>query len=181
MGNFRLLALAAGCLTLSAGRAGATVLQINPADARIGLTVYAMGMFAEAGHFSRFTGTLSVDPGHPESCRVAIQVEIASLAMSTQTATHMALGPTMLDPARYPMLTYQGDCKPVSTLGMLTLHGLTHPLLLAATHDAKGISAHGALHRQDFAINGLPGLVGATIDIVFSVDLPPDLAKELPR
>ncbi len=156
-------------------------MQLGPADARIGLTVYAMGMFPEAGHFSRFSGTLSVAPGDPESCRVTIQVEVASLTMSTDTGTHMALGPTMLDAAHFPRLTYEGDCRPAHSSGNLTLHGITRPISLAATRDDKGIAAHGSIHRQDYAIHGFPGLVGGTINVVFSVDLPPDLAKELPR
>jgi polyisoprenoid-binding protein YceI len=166
---------------LCAGAAQAAVLQLQPSDARIGLTVDAMGMFPEAGHFSRFTGTLTVDPGHPETCRVAMQVEVASLAMSTQTGTHMALGPTMLDPAQFPKLTYEGDCTATRSSGQLTLHGVTRPITMAATRDDKGIAAHGTLRRQDYAIRGFPGLVGATINVVFAVDVPPDLAKDLPR
>jgi len=173
--------LAASVLLLFTTAAHAGVMQLMPADARVGLTVYAMGMFPQAGRFSRFAGTLSVQPGHPETCHVAIQVEVASLEMSTQAGTHMALGPTMLDASQFPKLTYDGDCAPTSSSGQLTLHGVTRPLTLVATRDDKGISAHGSLRRQDYAIRGFPGLVGGTINVVFSVDLPPDLAKELPR
>jgi len=173
--------LSAYALVLSAATAQAGVMQLEPADARIGLTVYAMGMFAQAGHFEHFTGTLSVAPGHPESCHVAMQVDVASLTMSTERGTHMALGPTMLDAAHFPRLTYEGDCMPTRSSGQLTLHGVTRPLLLEATRDDKGFAAHGSIRRQDYAIKGFPGLVGSNINVVFSVDLPPDLAKELPR
>ncbi len=181
MAPFLRTSLVTGALLLTATTAQAGAMQLTPSDARIGLTVYAMGMFAQAGHFSRFTGTLSVEPGHPESCRVAMQVDVASLTMSTEAGTHMALGPTMLNAAQFPKLTYEGDCTPTRSSGQLTLHGVTRAITLAATHDDKGIAAHGTLRRQDYDIRGFPGLVGGTINVVFAVDLPPDLAKELPR
>ena len=173
--------VAACALMLPVATARAAAMRLEPDDARIGLTVYAMGMFPETGHFSRFTGTLTVDPGHPESCRVTMQVEVASLTMSTETGTHMALGPAMLDAAQFPKLTYEGDCTATRSSGQLTLHGVTRPLTLATTRSDKGIAAHGTLHRQDYAIRGFPGLIGATINVVFAVDVPPDLAKDLPR
>jgi polyisoprenoid-binding protein YceI len=173
--------LAAGIFVLSVSATLATTLQLVPANTQMGLTVYAMGMFPQAGHFGKFSGTLSVEPGHPESCRVAMQVDVTSLVMSTQTGTHTALSPTMLDPARFPTLGFEGDCDPGNTHGQLTLHGVTRALTLTATRDAKGISAHGTLRRQDFGIVGFPALIGSTIKVVFSVDLPPGLAEEIPH
>ncbi len=168
-------------MMMAATSAQAAELRLDPADARIGLTIYAMGMFPQAGHFSRFAGKLSLDPGPPARCHVELQVEAASLAMSTEARTRTALGPSMLDAAHFPALTYHGDCDPAHTAGQLTLHGVTHDLALTTSLDAGTITATGALHRQDYAVRGLPGLVGGTVHIVFSVDLPPDLAQSFPR
>ncbi len=181
MGIVLRTSITACALMLAAGTAQAGVMQLAPANARIGLTVYTMGIFPEAGHFSRFLGTLSVTPGHPESCHVAMQVDVASLTMSTDRDTHVALGPSMLDATHFPNLTYQGDCTSTRNSGQLTLHGITRPLSLVATRDDKGIAAHASIRRQDYAIDGFPGLVGRTISVTFSIDLTPDLAKELPR
>jgi polyisoprenoid-binding protein YceI len=181
MRSIPLAGLAAWCLMLPAGGASAAEMKLIPSDTHINLTVYAMGLFPQNGHFSNFTGTLSIDPGHPESCHVAMQVQVASLAMPTETATRTALGPTVLDAVHFPTLAYQGDCKPASTAGQLTLHGVTRPLTLTATRDANHIAASGVLRRQDYDIRGLPGLIGSMIHIVFSVDLPPDLAAIFPR
>ncbi len=181
MRSVLLAGLMGSLMTMAAVNAQAAELSLTPADTRIGLTIYAMGMFPQSGHFSRFTGTLRVDPGHPESCHVDLKVEIASLAMSTQTATRMSLGPSMLDAAHFPTLSYQGSCNPAHTVGKLTLHGITDTLTLTATRAAGTITANGSLRRQDYAVLGMTGLVGSTVNIVFAVDLPPALAQSFSR
>ena len=168
-------------LMTSPGPCPAAQVPLDPADTRIGLTVYALGLFAQDGHFTRFSGNLRFDPAHPTDCRVEVKVDAASLDMGAATRTRTALGTSMLDAAHYPDLLYAGACTPARTEGQLTLHGVRRSLTVSQTRRANSITATATLRRQDYGIHGLPALIGAKIDILFTMDLPPTLAEQLPN
>ena len=69
-----------------------------------------------------------------------------------------------------------GQCAGATLTGELTLHGITHPLLLALARAGGQMMATGNLQRRDYAITGLPGLVGQRIRIRLRTALPPAIA-----
>ena len=154
-------------------------MQIEPDNARIGLTVFAVGLFPVPGEFHRFSGNLRVDPASPGSCDVSLDVTVASLQMDDPGRTPVALGPRLLDAAHFPTLHYSGTCSAGVATGLLTMHGVTHPLSFTASRDGDAVDARGSLRRGDFGVSGLPGLVGRRVDMRFSVTLPPGLAAQL--
>ncbi len=156
-----------------------TVVPLTPASTRIDLTVYAMGLFPLPAHFVRFSGTLAVISGPPLRCSVAIRIEAASLEMEDAQRAQTAIGPHLLDAAHFPDLIYQGSCTNGQATGELTLHGVTRPLTLTATRTGDQVSASGTLRRQEYGITGLPGLIGRSIGIRFTVRLPPGLAARI--
>jgi polyisoprenoid-binding protein YceI len=158
----------------------AALVPIVPGDTQIGLTVYAFGVFAQSGHFTRFTGTLQLDPDQLASCQIRIKVEAASLDMGVPGRTHMGIGPGLLDASTYPELLYSGACDPNHGEGDLTMHGVTRHVRVTEGRSGNRISATFSLRRQDYGIKGMPGLIGNRIGVVFSVDLPPALAAKLP-
>lgn len=154
-------------------------VELVPANTQIGITVYALGMFAQSGHYTHFHGTLQIDQAHPDSCKITMHVEIPSLDMGTESRTSLALGPDMLDPAHYPTMDYAGLCNRPTTTGQLTLHGVTRQLTLSETQSGEHMIATGTLQRRDYGISGRPGLIGGSIAIVFAVDVPPAIAALL--
>jgi len=178
LGSAQLYGLAA-CLCVAAPCEAATV-PIGPDDTQIGLTVYAFGMFAQSGHFSRFTGTLRIDTDHLADCQIRIRVEASSLDMGVTSRTRMGIGPGLLDASTYPALLYSGVCDPKHGEGDLTMHGVTRHVTVTEARSGNRISATFSLRRQDYGIKGMPGLIGGKIGVVFSVDLPPALAAKLP-
>ena len=135
-----------------------------------------MGLWPVAGHFTRFTGQLQVDPAHAQDCTVALNIDVSSLQMADPERARLATGPKLLDALQYPMLTYQGSCAGGHAAGMLTMHGVTRKLDLTAKRAGQTVTATGTLRRQDYGVDGLPGLIGRTIKLTFAVSLPDDLA-----
>ncbi len=170
-----LLALLA-CSLPAETRAQTRQIPLVPPGTRAEFTSYAMGLWPIAGHFTRFTGQLQVDPAHAEACSVILTIDVASLEMTDPDRARTATGPKLLDAPHFPTLTYQGSCAGGHAAGMLTLHGVTRRLELTATRRGQVVTAVGTLHRQDYGVDGLPGLISRTIQLTFTVSLPGDLA-----
>ena len=169
-------ALTAFAALLSAAHAEPRRIPLTPPDTRAEFTTYAMGLWPLEGHFTRFTGQLTVDPAHTQDCAVTLQIDVASLQMADPARTRIAVGPKLLNQPQFPTLSYQGSCAGGQAAGLLTMHGVTRPLVLAARRTGQTVTATGTLHRQDYGIDAMPGLVGRTIKLTFAVSLPEDLA-----
>jgi polyisoprenoid-binding protein YceI len=147
-------------------------LALTPATAKLGLTVYALGFFPLPGAYASFSGTLDIDRANPDFCRVTVTVDQASLDMSDPTRTRKALAPDMLDAAHFPTMRYSGTCQASTIDGTLTLHGITRPLSLTLHRSGTAVAGEGRLIRHDYAIDGMPHLLGQMIKIRFSTTLP---------
>ena len=148
-------------------------MALSPANSRIAYTVFVFGVVPMAARFDEFSGVLATDTAQPQSCRVQVSVRVASLHMADATRTRMALGSTMLDAAHFPTMDFTGQCAGTTLTGALTLHGMTHPLVLSLSGDGGQVTATGMLQRRDYAIRGLAGLVGPRIRISLQTALPP--------
>ena len=157
-------------------RAQLRQVPLAPPATRAEFTTYAMGVWPLAGHFSRFTGQITVDPAHAETCGVSLDIDVASLEMDDPGRARLAIGPKLLDQADFPRLTYQGSCAGGHAAGRLTMHGVTRPIELTAHRNGQIVTATGSLRRQDFGVDGLAGVIGRTIKLTFAVQLPDDLA-----
>ncbi len=62
-----------------------------------------------------------------------LQIEAASLAMSSETVRDQILAPGMMDAAQFPELAFRGVCHGSEVVGDLTMHGQTHPFTLDYT------------------------------------------------
>jgi polyisoprenoid-binding protein YceI len=56
--------------------------------------------------------------------------------------------------------------------GALTLHGVTRQVVLDVVRDGTHVTATGMLLRRDYAIGGLPGMVGQHIRFRLAASLP---------
>ncbi len=163
------------CLPAAAHAQTRQVALLPPAT-RAEFTSYAMGLWPITGHFTRFTGQLQVDPAHAQDCTVTLNIDVSSLEMADPERARTATGPKLLDAPQFPTLTYQGSCAGGRAAGLLTMHGVTRKLELTARRTGQVVTAFGTLHRQDYGIDGLPGLIGRTVKLTFAVSLPDDLA-----
>lgn len=166
------LALCGAALLCRAAGAAPQTLALTPANAKLSLTVYALGFFPLPGIYHRFSGTLDIDLAHPAFCHVRLSVEQSSLTMSDPARARRALAPDMLDAARFPTMDFDGACQGGAIEGALSLHGITRPLSLALRRAGANVTGEGRLIRHDYGIDGMPHLLGQDIKIHFATTLP---------
>ncbi len=166
------LALVALGLCGPAGGAQTRSESLAPANTEIVFRAYVFGLLPVEGHFTRFSGRLTVDATAPALCRVEIRVETASLVMQESAYDRMVTGPDFLDAADYPVLAFQGTCRPAHGGGEIThidgnlqLHGMAGPLALSVHQDAGRFVAEAALRRAAWGIAGRPWMAGQTVRI----------------
>jgi len=141
--------------------------KINPNSTDIGFSVDVFGLSSCAGEFSKFSGSLTIDPDAPESSEVMVRIDANSASMEWAMATQMILGESYLDAEHYPELQFVsehvsmlGDGR-VKMDGQLTLRGISHDESFIADLSARhwnkernaqeaDFTATGTVHRSDY-------------------------------
>ncbi len=159
---------------LAAPPAGAAPLRfaMAPGPVQLGFRAYGLGMIPIDGHFTAFEGTLTLDDADPAICTVTLRADAASLRMPQQSMTDDALGPDLLDVARFPDFRYDGACRAGRLEGTLLLHGVTRPLPFdVSLHDGVW-QATGLMRRADWGMGARPLLAGPEVRITMTAGLP---------
>ena len=165
-----LIALACA-LPLTAAAASPRQVILTPPSTEVAIRAYGMGLLPFDGTFSQFRGSLTYDPDDHSTCKVELSIEAASLAMANTTVRDNMVGPEFMDAARFPTLTYSGSCQTQGLNGMLALHGVTHPFLLALDWSPTGVVAEGHLVRAEWGMTAMPLIAGRTVRIQVTVTL----------
>ncbi len=159
---------------VAADAAPGTSIELLPGPSTVAFRAYGLGLLPLDGQFTRFHGRFSYDPDAPTThCSVALQVDVTSLAMPSETVGEMVLGPDFLDATRFPTLAYDGTCDPEGLTGQLAMHGVTRPFALTLDWRAGGVTAVGRLRRADWGMTARPLLGGSTVRITVTAPLPP--------
>jgi polyisoprenoid-binding protein YceI len=166
--------------------------QLDQAHASLQLRVSHLGYSTYTTRFSRFDAQLTFDPAKLTTARVVTTIDSASLAMDAAPAQCLEIvrGPQFLDTAKFPKIVFRSErvrmtgAKSMEIAGTLQLHGVTRPMVLAATfnggyagmpvmdpHARIGFSAHGSFKRSDFGMTfGLPA-PGTTMGVGDLIDV----------
>ena len=116
------------------------------------------------GSFQKFSGEIDYT-GNPETSRVSVTIETASLTADDPKLTEHLKTPDFFDAAKYPQAKFvstgikAGSDKSAShtVTGNLTMHGVTKsvsfPATISATADAINVDANFSVNRKDFNIN----------------------------
>lgn len=157
--------------------------RIDSARTEILFGVRALGFTTYYGAFSGATGTLAFDRDAPATSRLEIHVPTASLLAPSRVMTSVLKGPKWLNIATYPEMVFKADritltsATTATVSGDLTLHGVTHPLVLeavfnqrgqgAADHQPRfGFQARGRLKRSDYGLTGPAPLVSDEVQLI---------------
>jgi polyisoprenoid-binding protein YceI len=120
------------------------------------------------GRFTRWTGSLAFDAEAPESSRVEVEIDVASIdTREPQRDAHLRSA-DFFDAEKFPALTFVGTGiersgdNEYKLTGELTMHGVTKPVSLDVEYIGRsrhptlgervGFSAKGALHRKDWGL-----------------------------
>lgn len=159
--------------------------KVEPYHTRVEFMVDHMGFTEWNGDFTGVSGTLSLDPAHPEASKVDIAIPVASVATTNTKLDEELKSPTWLDATQFPTIRF------VSTgvtrlgpgtarlTGNLTLHGVTKPVVLAVRfHGAGtnpldkaytvGFDGITRIRRSDFGVMTYLPMIGDEVAIRIS-------------
>jgi polyisoprenoid-binding protein YceI len=163
--------------------------QLVTSHADLVFEINHLGFSNKHGLFRELAATLNFDADHPEQSKVDVTIQADSIDTGHALRDTELKGPKFLDAAKYPQIHFVSthivrDAEQRFLVeGLLTLHGVTHPLALKATlnkvganlFDKKptvGFSASGVLKRSEYGITTiLPAIadeVRISIDAEFN-------------
>ena len=111
--------------------------KIDPAHSTIGFKVHQY-LTTVAGKFTRFSGTVDVDPDHPEKSSVVAKIEMASIDTGiAKRDTHLRSA-EFFNVAKFPGITFKSRSvkrtgeNTGDITGDFTMHGVTKTIILHA-------------------------------------------------
>lgn len=150
---------------------------LDPAHTQTSFEVVHLGISTYRGEFARTAGTLTIDEERPGASRVEATIDAGSVRTREPAWDARLRSPEFLDVARWPAITFRStavvrakvevrgrddELGQYRVKGLLTLHGVTRPVVLEATispavADAegrlrRGLQARATINRQDFGI-----------------------------
>tara|TARA_A100001391_G_scaffold7621_2_gene4774 strand:- start:27729 stop:29033 length:1305 start_codon:yes stop_codon:yes gene_type:complete len=102
------------------------------------------GGMALNGSFSRWSGTIAMDPDAPESASIAIDIDLASASLGDGTQNAMLKGPDFLGAGANPTATWRStsvrrlDDGRYSAEGTLSLKGVSRPQRISFSLSGSG-------------------------------------------
>ena len=111
---------------------------IEPAHTQISFTVSHFGITPFTGMFSGASGSMKLDPAHPEATTLSVSVPVASVQTTSAKLTEELRAADWLDAARFPTATFVSSSVTPMGDGMarvdgtLTLHGVSKPASINA-------------------------------------------------
>ena len=172
------LAVLAIILTAGAASAGDTpgLYRLAPAGTAVTFTTGAFGMAHTTGRVSGVEGTLRFDADHPADSQVDVTLDMTTLSSGIALFDGQLHGDDYFNTARYPQASFRspqvemtGDTS-ANVTGDMTLHGVTHTVILAVVFDSKdgtglGFTATARIHRRDFGIDKFQLFISDDIDL----------------
>ena len=158
---------------------------VEPTHTQVGFTLLHLGFSYYSGVFSGVSGTLQLDPAHPDAARLDVTIPIGSVATTSAKLDGELKGPAWFDAAAYPTATFISTRVTPTGLGhadiagTLTLHGVSRPEVLKARfvgagvnpldkHYTVGFEATGAIQRSDFGVKTYVPLVGDDVQLTIA-------------
>ena len=174
-------------LPVTSASAKAEHFRIDPVHTRVAFQVSHAGFSNPVGSFSGSSGELDFDPDDVSGARVDVHIPITTLNLGDSDWQGKILDATFFDAKKFPEAHFvsthvekTGDSA-YRIDGMLTLHGVSHPVQLQATFNALkrhpltfrrtiGFSASGTLKRSNFGMTSWSSLVGDDVHLLIEIE-----------
>jgi polyisoprenoid-binding protein YceI len=162
--------------------------QIDPVHSSAQFSVRHLGVSTVRGAFMKVSGSAKYDAADPSKGSLDATIEATSVDTRVEMRDNDLRSPNFLDVAKYPTITFHSKqtkaagAGKLQITGDLTIHGVTKEVVLdvdgptAPIKDPWGNQRFGAsattkIKRQDFGVNGAPGIVGDEITITIDAEL----------
>jgi len=162
-------ALAVATLAGVAARGHADTLAIDPNHSHVGFSI--RHFFTQVkGEFKTVTGTIDLDTKSPNSSKVSVDIDPASINTNNDKRDNHLRSADFFDVAKFPKMTFVTTAVNITdpkawtgtVTGDLTMHGVTKPVTLKIEGGGAqamgpggtmaGFTASGTLNRKDFGI-----------------------------
>jgi polyisoprenoid-binding protein YceI len=171
--------------TTMAAKVPAGTYNVEPYHTRIVFSVSHMGFTTWYGNFTTASGSLTFDPKAPAKSALSISFPTDSVSTTNPKLDGELKSPMWFDAATYPTITFKstkitilGHNKGVID-GMLTFHGVTHPVALTAHFNGGGVNpldkkytigfdAVGSLSRAAWGVKTYEPLIGDKVSLMLS-------------
>lgn len=145
------------------------------------------GLSHPSGKIMGASGTLVLDTDDPAQSSLDITLDMASLTTALPDFDTMLKGKSYFDVAQFPtahfvstQVSLTGD-KTADVTGDLTLHGVTQPVTLHMTFNAKafnpalfktgyGFSGTARISRKAFGLGNYEPIIGDDIDLIIDAE-----------
>lgn len=158
---------------------------VEPTHTQVGFTLLHLGFSYYSGVFSGVSGTLQLDPTHPDAARLDVTIPISSVSTTSAKLDDELKGSAWFDAAAHPIATFSSTrVTPTGPghadiAGILTLHGVSRPEVLKARFVGAGVNpldkrytvgfeATGAVRRSDFGVKTYVPLVGDDVQLTIA-------------
>lgn len=165
---------------------------LDASHSSVGFKVKHMAISKVKGSFGEFSGTVTGEPGKPETFAAEITIQLASVDTGNEKRDDHLRNPDFFDVEKHPTMMFRStgvtmDGDEGILMGELTLHGVTKLVELELEYRGQiddpwgntraGFSAEGRIDRREFGLTWSKALetgglvVGNDVDIELEIEL----------
>ena len=154
---------------MEAQHAVATTWVIDPTHSEVQFKVKHLMVSTVTGLFSRYEGKLQMDGDDFEEAKITFSADIDSISTGNEQRDEHLKSADFFDASQFPALTFESTGMTRTTAdtyilnGLLTLHGVTKPVLLKAEYGGQmqdfygntkaGFEVTGTIKRKEFGLS----------------------------
>ena len=162
-------------------RVAAGTYAVEPNHTQVVWSVNHLGFTVLTGIFASGSGSLTLDPAHPRNAVVVIDFPLAKVTTTREAFTTHLQTAELLDAINYPVASFRSTRivvtgKTAKIFGILTLRGITKPVVLDARFMGAGINpnskkptigfeATASIKRSDYGIVYVLPIVADRVDL----------------
>jgi polyisoprenoid-binding protein YceI len=156
--------------------------EVETKHTQVGFSLSHFGFTNYSGLFSGATGSLRLDPAHPDASKLDVTIPVDSTITTVPKLTDELKGEKWFDVAKFPQATFTSTSVAVTSggdatiAGNLTLHGITKPVVLHAHFVGAGVNpldkaytvgfqASTTIKRSDFGVSLFVPSVGDEVEL----------------
>jgi polyisoprenoid-binding protein YceI len=169
--------------------------RLDPEHARIAWSVDHLGFSTFRGLIPAVSGSLRIDPAHPETARLDVSVPMGGISSLDDALDRRLRGPQFFNTARYSVAAYHATGlvmtgpRSAQLQGRLTLCGVTHPLAMNVRFERAGVDpvngrmtlgfeGTATIRRSLFGIVAYTPLVGDDVGLDLEAEFTPESANK---
>ena len=146
----------------------ATTWALDAAHSELHFRVKHMMISHVTGSFTKFEGSATAEGDDFSSAKVTFSADVDSVHTSNEQRDGHLKSPDFFDVANHPKITFESTSmvkksdEDYTLTGNLTMHGVTHQVVLAVTHGGimkdpynnirAGFSVEGKINRKDYGL-----------------------------